>query len=170
MFCYDALMQWNLSDPDDKRPYMLLSLLASSENGEMVIKFLHETIQNKDASRFQLFFVYFLPTKFDERMNLPVSENGASGPALGLVPEVAMGSLSPGNLTQSQRPSTDNIRQYWLVNPRLTVFGNSLLALMREEGVTSDNAAIRTTSHQVVDALTQIEALEGENPAIGQAF
>jgi len=45
-----------------------------------------------------------------------------------------------------------------------------LLALSRDEGITSDNATIHTTSQQVVDALTQIDALGEENPAIRQPY
>ena len=40
---------------------------------------------------------------------------------------------------------------------RLTPFGHSLLELLRSEGIKSSNESIRTTSQQVVDALTQLE-------------
>ena len=78
---------------------------------------------------------------------------------LGLMPTVVEGSPLYRGSRSSNVPVVNN-RATWLENPRLTPFGQSLLDLLRSEGVRSSNEAIRTTSQQVVDALTQIAELE----------
>jgi hypothetical protein len=144
LFLYDKLMQWDLKDPEDRRPLLLLRILCSSPYGKTVIKFLRETIQNKDASRFQLYFSDFKPPEFTNAGYLIINFKGSS---LGLLPEVAMSGSSRMDATRTH---------VFFVTPRLNDFGNSLLELLREEGLKSENETIRATSQQVIEALEQI--------------
>ena len=54
------------------------------------------------------------------------------------------------------------LKDGWSESMRLTPFGKALLELLRNEGLKSGNAAIRTRSQEVIDALMQIEELEKE--------
>jgi len=164
--CYDKFMQWDINDlkahAHDKSPsgtpFVLLWVQYQSKNGEMVIKYLRETIQNNDEFRFQFYFAHFQPLEFDEQGRMVIGDQHGYGPPMRLSPRVADGS------TMFTTETSSSVTSVTLDTPQLTVFGRSLLALLREEGIKSDNAAIRTTSQQVVDALTQIEALGEENP------
>ena len=163
--CYEKFMQWDINDlkahARDKSPsgspFVLFWVQYHSKNGEMVIKYLRETIQKNDEFRFQFYFANFQPLEFDEQGRIVVGDQHGYGPPLKLSPPVADGPTT-STTTIGKTTNTSVI----LHPPQLTVFGRNLLALLREEGVKSDNAAIRTTSQQVVDALTQIEALGEE--------
>ena len=110
---------------------------------EMALKFVKEAIQNNEMDRFQLFFFVF-------RNRATSGTSTWVGVPLGITPHVAASGGVSNTRTGQRIPE----------NPRLTPFGHSLLALLQEEGLRSENELIRTTSQQVVDALTQIAELE----------
>jgi len=150
-FCCDKLMQWSLSNPEDKRPALLLRVISRADH-EMVLRFLRETIQKGDTDRFRLFFANFTPAKFGIDLYFATEVGmtvGTGNRPLGLEPDIAKG----------EKFYTHN-EATWMVAPQLTPFGQSLLDLLRSVGVRSSNEEIRTTSQQVVDALTQIAELE----------
>ncbi len=133
-FCYDKLMQWDLSDPKDERPCVLFGVLARTENGEMLLKFLKETIKNQDAPRFALYFKSFTSKFYPDK--------SSNGYFFGLYPQVI--ELDH----QGVGPRKLN---------KLTDFGKSLLTLLEECGVTSANETIRETSTKVVASLKSVE-------------
>jgi len=152
-FVYDKLMHWDVKNPKYERPLFLLRLLLQWNN-DMVLKFVRETIQKKDAVRFQWLFVDFTPLEFRQhgqgkvlRVEHWVQYSKVIVPALFADSRHA---AFPGYSFSTEDG------EYFIENPVLTPFGRSLLALLREEGVKSDIESIRTTSQKVVDALTQI--------------
>ena len=144
-FCYDKLMQWDISNLTDTRPMTLLTVLSKAKDGEMTLKFLRETIKNGDANRFQLVFSNFVPPEMAEN-KLYIDR----GPSFGFVPQVVE--------RESSRTIGGSGRS-WIENPRLTPFGQSMLTLLQDEGLKSDDASIRETSQKVVDVLKSIEGM-----------
>jgi hypothetical protein len=176
-YIYNKLMQWSPNDSKDQRVDRLLWLLFNAKNdGEMVIKFLRETIQKSDAKRFQWLFVNYTPPTFDNMCLLLGKGEGTLTPlglALGI--EVVTGSQRAASAFPPEDRGFRSVLNYdslgivylsdgtkTMVVPRLTPFGHSLLSLLRTEGAGSDNESIRTLSQKVVEGLEQIEALEGE--------
>ena len=132
---------------------ILIEMLYLTEEDEAtMIKVLREIIQRNDTKQFQAWFADVTPPVFHEGDTHLLPLNGDGTPPLGLLPLVVMGS--------QRGVITDVNGTHFIVGPRLTPFGHSLLALLRSEGVVSSNELIRTTSQQVVDALVQIEELE----------
>jgi len=107
----------------------------------------------KNRTCYAQWFASFAPPKieeFEEGRRIAVDRLSQRG-YLGLVPEVVDG----------VEYSLNN-EKWRLQHQHLTPFGQSLLDLLRSEGIRSSNETIRTTSQQVVDALTQIAELEKE--------
>ena len=170
-FIYDKLMHWDMKNPEDERPARLLRVLGIADE-EVVLKFLRETIQKKDGIRFQWYFAGFTPLEFDEEVQVPRTTGGTEriqsmrfegwwGSAPQVVTSVPVNPAPRAGSRASRVPSRSPITYTrddvsFIVNPTLSPFGRSLLELLRDEGIKSDDVAIRAASQKVVEALTQI--------------
>ena len=141
-------------DRDNRLLILFQSIGWFDQKGEYILRYLRETVQSNNADNFNQVFSVFL-----ERYGDWVKNNERGMINFGFYPflfqqehqwsrfsnNVFVGSSGGGYIDRNN-----------VINFEFTPFGEKLLKFLQDEGVKSENDAIRKTSQQVVDALTQI--------------
>lgn len=144
----DTLKTWNISDPADSRPMILLRSMAGIDyQGESMLHYLEDAIERNDAARFRLAFSEMESFTIEGRvLTAPDLSWSRRGKILGFLPDILSWKVA------SKSPGGEHKFQDVGLNP----YGQSLLKLLQEKGLGSENEEIRKESEKVVNALLSI--------------
>ncbi|MDR3109043.1 MAG: hypothetical protein LBU65_05060 [Planctomycetaceae bacterium] len=155
----EVLTQLDIEKVDVVYPRDLFFVVTEiSGSDKYVLQFLKEAIAKNDARRFGWMFVRFEREEisYREGAGRTISRDNVY---YGTTSKILHNSIKP-NVVVDYFEMDQNGRR--VNKSHITPFGESLLKLLQESGVSSSDETIRETSKKVVEALLAIEKVENE--------